>query len=86
MEDTRPTSFTPPPASFDPEPQEPSPQPKKPQTACDLAIVSMCIGIFAFFVPCVGGLFAIAAVICGHISYSRINTQEHLTGPGFSIA
>jgi len=54
-----------------------------------LAIWSLVLGVIglAFLVFCVGPLFAIPAVICGHMAYSRIkHSGGALAGQGMALA
>jgi hypothetical protein len=53
-----------------------------------LAITSLVLGILSiiFLVVCVGPLFAIPAVICGHLAYSRISRSAgQLGGEGLAL-
>ncbi len=62
-----------------------APQPK----TSALAIWSLVLGILGFvlLVVCVGLLFAIPAVICGHLALSKINRSAGtLAGQGLAIA
>jgi competence protein ComGC len=55
---------------------------------CSLAVWSLVLGILAIVlsVVCIGPLFAIPAVICGHIAYSRIKRSAGaLTGGGLAL-
>ena len=61
------------------------PQPK----TSPLAIWSLVLGILGvtLLLLCVGPLFAIPAVICGHLAYSRITRSgDSLTGAGMALA
>lgn len=54
-----------------------------------LAIWSLVLGILAIvlMVVCIGFLFAIPAIICGHLAYSRIKRSDgQLAGAGLAIA
>jgi competence protein ComGC len=60
----------------------------QPKTSA-LAIWSLVLGILGilFLLICVGPLFAIPAVICGHMAYSRIKRSAGvLTGDGLALA
>ena len=60
----------------------------QPKTS-DLAIWSLVLGILGFvlLVVCIGPLFAIPGVLCGHIALSKINRSSGtLTGQGLAIA
>ena len=60
----------------------------QPKTSA-LAIWSLVLGIMAivFMVVCIGLIFAIPAIICGHIAYSRIKSSGgQLVGAGMAIA
>ena len=62
----------------------PVPRPKN----CGLAVWSLVLGILAIVlsVVCVGPLFAIPAVICGHVAHSRIKRAGgELTGSGLAL-
>ena len=62
-----------------------APQPKTPA----LAIWSLVLGIVGllFLVVCIGPLFAIPGVICGHMAYSRIkHSSGALAGEGMALA
>jgi hypothetical protein len=55
---------------------------------CGLAVWSLVLGILAVVlsVVCIGPLFAIPAVICGHIGYSRIKRSAGaLSGEGLAL-
>jgi hypothetical protein len=57
-------------------------------TNCGLAVWSLVLGILAIVlsVVCVGPLFGIPAVICGHIAYSRIKrSMGALSGGGLAL-
>ena len=59
-------------------------QPKK----CGLAIWSLVCGILAIAlsVACIGPVFSIPAVICGHLAYSRIRRSAGaLSGEGLAL-
>ena len=88
--------FERPPSSFDTPrqaPLQPAPAPPAPPTAggpqakCDLAVVSMILGIIGllFGLFCLGFPFAVAAVICGHIARSQIRSKS-LGGNGMAVA
>jgi competence protein ComGC len=47
-----------------------------------LAIASLVLGIVSIVLLCVGPLFAIPAIICGHIAYSRIKRSPGLLSGG----
>jgi hypothetical protein len=69
---------------------EPSPVPEIPAQPknCPLAIWSLVCGILAVVlsVACIGPLFSIPAVICGHMAYSRIKRSAGmLTGDGLAL-
>jgi len=54
-----------------------------------LAVWSMALGILGIglLLLCIGPLFAIPAVICGHVAYSRINRSGGmLAGQGMALA
>jgi len=54
-----------------------------------LAIWSLVLGVLGlmFLLVCIGPLFAIPAVICGHIAYGRIKRSSGaLTGEGLALA
>ena len=62
----------------------PAPAPKN----CGLAVWSLVLGISAIVlsIACIGPLFAIPAVICGHLAYSRIKRSAGaLTGDGLAL-
>src|SRR4051794_3201960 len=51
-----------------------------------LAIVSLVLGILAIVLLCVGPVFAIPAVICGHMAYGKIKRSGGaLAGKGLAI-
>jgi len=51
-----------------------------------LAIWSLVLGILAVVLVCVGPLFAIPAVICGHLAYSRVKRSGGtLKGDGLAL-
>ena len=55
---------------------------------CGLAVWSLVLGILAIVlsVACIGLLFAIPAVICGHVAYSRIkHSAGALSGDGLAL-
>jgi hypothetical protein len=55
---------------------------------CSLAVWSLVLGILAVVlsVVCIGPLFAIPAVICGHMAYSRIKRSAGaLSGEGLAL-
>ena len=55
---------------------------------CSLALWSLVLGILAIVlsVACIGPLFAIPAVICGHMAYSRIKRSAGaLSGEGLAL-
>ena len=55
---------------------------------CSLAVWSLVLGILAIVlsVVCIGPLFAIPAVICGHMAYSRIKRSAGaLSGEGLAL-
>src|ERR1043166_6969263 len=55
---------------------------------CALAIWSLVLGILAVVlsVVCIGPLFAIPAVICGHVAHSRLQRAGRaLTGSGSAL-
>jgi competence protein ComGC len=61
--------------------------PEQPKN-CSLAVWSLVLGILAIVlsVVCIGPLFAIPAVICGHIGYSRVKRSAGaLTGEGLAL-
>ena len=69
---------------------EPPPVPATPALPKNsgLAVWSLVCGILAilFSVVCIGPLFAIPAVICGHMAYSRIkHSAGALTGEGLAL-
>ena len=69
---------------------EPPPVPTNPAqpTNCSLAVWSLVLGILAVVlsVACIGPLFAIPAVICGHMAYSRIKRSAGaLSGEGLAL-
>src|SRR2546427_8108062 len=52
-----------------------------------LAITSLVLGIISIVLVCIGPIFAIPAIICGHIAYTRTrSSQGLLTGGGLAIA
>jgi Domain of unknown function (DUF4190) len=60
-----------------------------PPTTSALAIWSLVLGILGllFLLVCISPLFAIPAVICGHMAYSRIKRSSGvLTGDGLALA
>src|ERR1051325_10024332 len=58
-----------------------------PSKTSALAIVSLVLGIFGIVLLCVGPLFAIPAIICGHVAYSRVkNSAGALSGRGLAMA
>jgi competence protein ComGC len=62
-----------------------APQPKTPA----LAIWSLVLGILGvvLLLACIGPLFAIPGVICGHLAYSRIKRSSGaLAGEGMALA
>lgn len=62
-----------------------APQPKN----SGLAVSSLILGIIGllFLLACIGPLFAIPAVICGHMAYARINRSGGaLAGQGLALA
>lgn len=68
-----------------PPPAGSAPQPKN----SGLAIASLVLGIIGLvlLLICIGPLFAIPAVICGHMAYSRINRSGGaLVGQGMALA
>jgi len=63
------------------------PTPPAPRN-CGLAVWSLVLGITAIVlsVVCIGPLFAIPAVICGHMAFSRIkHSAGALTGNGLAL-
>jgi len=53
---------------------------------CSLAVWSLVLGILAIVLVCIGPLFAIPAVICGHMAHSRIKRSAGaLTGGGLAL-
>ncbi|HEY9074771.1 MAG TPA: DUF4190 domain-containing protein [Desulfobaccales bacterium] len=51
-----------------------------------LAVWSLVLGILALVLVCIGPLFGIPAVICGHIAYSRIRRSAGaLSGGGLAL-
>jgi Domain of unknown function (DUF4190) len=53
---------------------------------CSLAVWSLVLGILAIVLVCIGPLFAIPAVICGHMAYSRIKRSAGaLSGEGLAL-
>jgi len=67
----------------------PSPPPVTKNKNSGLAIWSLVLGILGllFLLLCVGPLFAIPAVICGHIAYGRIKRSAGaLEGQGMALA
>lgn len=68
------------------EPPLAAPAPVPPKNSA-LAIWSMVLGILGIVILCVGPLFALPAVICGHVSSARINRSRGLlTGRGLALA
>jgi hypothetical protein len=69
------------------EPEPPPPQTVQPKTS-SLAVWSLvlgCMGVVLLLV-CIGPLFAIPAVICGHMAYSRIKRSGGmLSGQGLAL-
>jgi hypothetical protein len=56
--------------------------------SCGLAVWSLVFGIMAIVlsIVCIGPLFAIPAVICGHIGYSRVKRSAGaLSGEGLAL-
>lgn len=52
-----------------------------------LAITSLVFGILALLLCMIGPLFALPAIVCGHIAMSRVNRSGGmLTGKGLAIA
>ena len=67
------------------EPPPASTYPAQP-TNCSLAVWSLALGILAIVLVCIGPLFAIPAVICGHMAYSRIKRSAGaLSGEGLAL-
>src|ERR1039458_9159501 len=67
------------------EPPPFSPNPAQPMN-CSLAVWSLALGILAIVLVCIGPLFAIPAVICGHMAYSRIKRSAGaLSGEGLAL-
>ena len=67
----------------------PSPPPVTKNKNSGLAIWSLVLGILGllFLLLCIGPLFAIPAVICGHIAYGRIKRSAGaLEGQGMALA
>jgi len=69
---------------------EPPPVPTVPAQPknCGLAIWSLVLGILAVVlsIVCIGPLFAIPAVICGHMGYSRVRRSGGaLSGEGLAL-
>ena len=63
-----------------------TPASAQPKTS-GLAITSLVLGIVSVVLLCVGPLFAIPAIICGHIAYARTGgSQGLLTGAGLALA
>jgi hypothetical protein len=53
---------------------------------CGLAVWSLVLGILALALVCIGPLFGIPAVICGHLAYSRIKRSAGaLSGGGLAL-
>jgi hypothetical protein len=53
---------------------------------CGLAVWSLVLGILALVLVCIGPLFGIPAVICGHMAYSRIKRSAGaLSGGGLAL-
>jgi hypothetical protein len=53
---------------------------------CRLAVWSLVLGILALVLVCIGPLFGIPAVICGHMAYSRIKRSAGaLSGGGLAL-
>jgi hypothetical protein len=52
---------------------------------CPYALTSLVLGILGLLAFCVAPLFAIPAVICGHLGLSKIKAKAHLTGNGLAI-
>ena len=68
------------------EPPRPTPPGRK---TSSLAVWSLALGILGLglLLLCVGPIFAIPAVICGHVAYSRINRSGgELAGQGMALA
>ena len=54
---------------------------------CGLAVWSLVLGILALVLVCIGPLFGIPAVICGHLAYSRIKRSAGaLSGGGLALS
>ena len=67
----------------------PLPSTALPPKTSALAIWSVVLGIIGllFFLVCLGPLFAIPGVICGHLAYSRIKRSSGaLAGQGMALA
>jgi len=68
---------------------EPAEPPTPAIKTSPLAIWSLVLGLFGIvlLVVCIGPLFAIPAVICGHMAYSRIKRSGGvLTGEGMALS
>jgi hypothetical protein len=69
---------------------DPPPFPQTPQNkTSSLAVWSLVLGCMAvvLLLICIGPLFAIPAVICGHMAYGRIKRSEGaLSGKGMALA
>ena len=53
---------------------------------CGLAVWSLVLGILALVLVCIGPLFGIPAVICGHMAHSRIKRSAGaLSGGGLAL-
>ena len=67
----------------------PLPSTALPPKTSALAIWSLVLGIIGllFLLVCLGPLFAIPGVICGHLAWSRIKHSDGaLTGQGMALA
>jgi len=52
-----------------------------------LAVCSLVLGILAIVLFCVSPIFAIPAIICGHVAHAKVRRSGgHLTGGGLAVA
>src|SRR5690349_7205596 len=67
--------------------QPPPVSAQTPLKTSGLAITSLVLGILSIVLLCVGPVFAIPAIVCGHIAYGRTKrSQGLLTGGGLALA
>src|SRR5947208_646938 len=66
---------------------EPLLTPAVPPKTSGLAITSLVLGILSVVLLCIGPVFGIPAIICGHLAYARTKrSQVLLTGAGLALA